>query len=129
MSELIIVGDRVLIEPDDGEQLTKSGLVLPATVAERERVGFGQVINIGPGHLIPNPEYVEGEPWNAAKEAGRYLPLQAKAGDYAFFIRKESIELTYRERKYLILPHQAILALVRPTHKDILGEILELGRS
>ncbi len=128
MPELIVVGDRVLIEPDDGEQLTASGLVLPATVAERERVGFGHVVSVGPGHLVPNPEFVEGEPWNASKEAGRYLPLQAKAGDFAFFVRKESVELTYKEQKYLILPHHAILALVRPNREDIIDEILEVGR-
>ncbi len=128
MPELIVVGDRVLIEPDDGEQLTASGLVLPASVAERERVGLGRVVKAGPGHLVPNPEYVEGESWNASKKAGRYLPLQAKPGDLAFFIRKESIEMTYEQRKYLILPHHAILALVRPNHKDILDEILEADR-
>ncbi len=125
MPELIIVGDRVLIRPEDGEQLTKSGLVLPATVAERERVGFGRVESVGPGHLTPNPEFAEGESWKPTANAVRYLPLQAKEGDFAYFIRKESIELTYQERKYLIMPHHAILALVRPTHADILGELLE----
>lgn len=125
MTELIVVGDRVLVEPDDGEQLTASGLVLPATVAERERVGFGKVVRVGPGHLVPNPDFVEGESWNTAKEAGRYLPLQARPDDYAFFVRKEAVELTYRSHKYLIMPHHAILALVRRDHQDILDEILE----
>ena len=37
MSDLIIVGDRVLIKSDSGEQQTESGLVLPASVAERDR--------------------------------------------------------------------------------------------
>lgn len=129
MPELIVVGDRVLIQPDDGEQMTASGLVLPASVAERERVGFGKVVSVGPGHLVPNPEYVEGEQWNTAKKAGRYLPLQAQPGDLAFFVRKESIELKYQDEKYLILPHHAILALVRHTHEDILEDILEAGRS
>ena len=124
MPELIVVGDRVLIEPDDGEQLTASGLVLPATVAERERVGFGRVVKVGPGHLIPNPEFVEGETWNTSKQAGRYLPLQAQAGDYAYFVRKDSTELTYNDQKYMIMPHHAILALVRPTHEDIIGDLL-----
>jgi len=125
MSELIVVGDRVLIEPDDGEQLTASGLVLPPSVAEGERVGFGRIVVVGPGHLVPNPEYVEGEPWNTTKEMGRYLPLQSQAGDLAFYLRKEAIELTYKGTKYLILPHHAILALVRPDHSDIIDTLFE----
>ncbi len=123
MPELILIGDRVLIRPDEGEQQTDSGLVLPASVAERDRIGGGRVENIGPGHLMPNPEYTEGEPWAATKEAVRYLPLQAQRGDYAFFLRKESIELTYEGTKYLIVSHSAILALIRTEPDDILTDI------
>ncbi len=123
MPELIIVGDRVLIEPDDGEQQTDSGLVLPASVAERDKVAGGRVTRVGPGHIIPNPEYTEGEPWARQKEAVRYLPLQAQPGDFAFFLRPESIEITYEKTKYLIVPHNAILALIRPDSNDILNEI------
>lgn len=126
MSELIIIGDRVLIDPDDGEQQTDSGLYLPATVAEKEKVGTGRVVRIGPGHLMPNPDYTEGEPVLNAKEAVRYLPLQAQVGDLAFFLRKESIELNYHNKTYMILPHQAILALIRNEDDDLLKDIEEL---
>lgn len=115
MSELIMVGDRVLIAPEEDEKQTKAGLYLPASVAEKERIGSGRVIKVGPGHLIPNPEYSEGEPWAHDREAVRYLPLQARPNDFAFFLRKESIELTFEEREYLIVPHGAIVALVRPS--------------
>lgn len=123
MAELILVADRVLIEPDDGERLTSSGLVLPASIAEKETVRAGRVVKVGPGYLMPNPEYSEGESWQQSKTAVRYLPLQAEPGDVAFFMFKEAIELEYEERKYLILPHSAILALVRPTPDDILGDL------
>ncbi len=123
MPELIIVGDRVLIEPQDGEQQTEAGLVLPASVAEREKVRGGRVVRVGPGFVIPNPDYSEGEPWTRHKEAVRYLPLQAQAGDFAFFLRKEAIEITYEKKTYLIVPHGAILALVRPDSEDILDKI------
>ena len=123
MAELILVADRVLIEPDDGERLTSSGLVLPASIAEKEAVRAGRVVKVGPGYLMPNPEYSEGESWQQSRTAVRYLPLQAEAGDIAFFMFKEAIEIEYEERKYLILPHSAILALVRPTPDDILGDL------
>ena len=119
MSELIIVGDRVLIEPQEGEKQTDAGLYLPATVTEKEKVGTGQVVRIGPGHVMPNPEYSEGEPWTQTNEAVRYLPLQAQPGDFAFYLRSEAIEITYQNKSYLIVHHGTILALVRPSPEDI----------
>jgi co-chaperonin GroES (HSP10) len=126
MSELIVVGDRVLIEPQDGEQQTNSGLYLPATVTEKEKVGTGRVVEVGPGHIMPNPDYSEGEPWSHGKEAVRYLPLQAQVGDFAFYLRKESIEISYQNKNYLIVPHSAILALLRSREDDILKDIGKL---
>ncbi|WP_457652677.1 co-chaperone GroES [Rhodocaloribacter sp.] len=122
MEELIIVGDRVLIAPDDGERLTKSGLYLPATVTDQDRVQSGRVVRVGPGYLMPNPEYDEREPW-APRNAVRYLPLQARPGDFAFFLRSEAVALTYRDAPYLILPHGAILALIRPRPEDVLDAL------
>ncbi|MCY4158508.1 MAG: co-chaperone GroES family protein [Bacteroidetes bacterium] len=128
MAELIIVGDRVLIKPDTGEQQTESGLVLPASVAERDRIGSGRVEQVGPGHLIPNPDYSASEPWTEPKTIGTYLPLEANIGDIAFFQRKEAIEFTYKGTNFLIIPHHAILALVRLDHEDVITELLDQNR-
>lgn len=114
MDDLIIVGDRVLIALDQEDRQTKAGLYLPASVIDKDRVNGGCVKQIGPGHLIPNPEYNENEPWAEPHNLVRYLPLEAHVGDYAFFLRKEAIEITYREQPFLIVPHSAILALIRP---------------
>lgn len=119
MPELILVGDRVLIDVDDGEKQTQAGLYLPATVVEKERVRSGRVVSIGPGYLTPNPDYSESESWAPHRDAVRYLPLQAKPGDLALFLRKEAIEIQYNDREYLIVPHGAILALIRPDADDI----------
>lgn len=113
MSEFIVVGDRVLIEPQVGEQETDSGLLLPASVAEQENVRSGRVVKTGPGYLTPNPEYSETETWKETETPVRYLPLQAEPGDFAFFVRKEAVEIRYEGTKYLIVPHSAILALIR----------------
>lgn len=77
MAELILVGDRVLIQPDDSEEQRESGLVLPASVKEKEKVQSGYVVRVGPGYLTQNPDYT-GEPWSQSQEAVRYLPLQAE---------------------------------------------------
>lgn len=132
MKELIIIGDRVLIDPEEGEKQTRSGLYLPASVAEKERVGSGRVMKVGPGHVIPNPDYSEGEVWSEQRDAVRYLPLQARAGDFAFFLRKDTVDLMYEDRKYIIIPHHAILALVRSHPEDVidgLGDLDDLFNS
>ncbi|MDE2996745.1 MAG: co-chaperone GroES family protein [Bacteroidota bacterium] len=123
MGELIMVGDRVLIAPDEGERKTNAGLVLPASVAESDRVRSGRVVSTGPGYFTPNPEFSEGEPWSQHKDAVRYLPLQARTGDHAFFLRKEAIEIQFEEKTFLIVPHGAILALHRNDADDILDRI------
>lgn len=123
VSELILVGDRVLIEPEDDEQLTQSGIVLPASVVEKDRVRRGRVVKVGPGYLMANPEYSD-EPWRKPHDAVRFLPLQAQAGDLAFFLRKEAIEVQFKGRPYLVVQHSSIVVLERPEPKDVL-KILE----
>lgn len=113
MADLIVVGDRVLIRPQTGEQKTDTGLVLPVSVSEQEDVHSGRVVKTGPGYLTQNPEYTESESWKESKTPVRYLPLQAQAGDHAFFLRNEAIDMRYDNTDYLIVPHSAILALVR----------------
>jgi co-chaperonin GroES (HSP10) len=113
MANLIVVGDRVLINPQTGEEKTDSGLVLPASVSDQENVRSGRVVQTGPGYLTQNPEYSETETWKESTTPVRYLPLQAEAGDHAFFLRNEAIDLRYEGTLYLIVPHSAILALVR----------------
>lgn len=110
---LIIVGDRVLIQPDEGMGKTSSGLYLPPTVKEKEKVSGGFVVKTGPGYPVPDPTFSD-EPWAAGrKKEVKYLPLQAAAGDYAIFLRESAVEIEFQEKKYLIVPHTAILALVR----------------
>ncbi len=113
MESLVLVGDRVLIQPDSPERQTRSGLYLPATVAEGDRVGSGRVAQVGPGYLTANPEFSEAEVWSGEKSSVRYLPLQAQVGDFAFYLRKDAVELTFQDTKYVIVHHNAVLALVR----------------
>jgi chaperonin GroES len=122
VSELILVGDRVLLEAEEEEELTQSGIVLPASVAEKDRVRRGRVVQVGPGYLMANPEFND-EPWRKPHDAVRYLPLQAQPGDLAYFIRKEAIELRHEGRNYLIVQHGAIVILLRPDTKDVIQRI------
>ncbi|HIN78399.1 MAG TPA: co-chaperone GroES [Gemmatimonadetes bacterium] len=52
---LIVVGDRVLIQPKEGEDRTKVGLYLPATAMDSQAVQGGTVVATGPGNAISAP--------------------------------------------------------------------------
>ncbi len=109
---LIIVGDRVLIEPDEKSDKTGSGLYLPATVKEKEKVVGGYVVKTGPGYVVHDPTSEEPFATEKKKEL-KFIPLQAVEGDYAIFLKEVSTEIEFEGKKYLIVPHSGILALVR----------------
>jgi len=111
--ELILVGDKVLIEPDEENSITDSGLYLPQTVKEKEKVGRGKVIKTGPGYPVIDPSLLEQEPWAISKNKSKYFPLQAKAGDWCIFLKEHAVEIMFEKRKYIVVPHSAILLLVR----------------
>ena len=119
--QLIVVGDRVLVSPDESKEKTNFGLYLPQGIEEKEKVQSGFVIKTGPGYPLPEPIDSGDIPWdkNGHKDT-RYLPLQVEEGDFILFLRKSSIEIEFEKKKYLIVPQSAILLIVRD---DILGNM------
>jgi len=111
--KLIIVGDRVLIEADNAEEKTDTGLFLPQGVKEKEKVQAGTIIKTGPGYPVADPQSLEAEPWQTEKHENKYFPLQAQEGDYCMFLRSSGIEIEFQGKKYIVVPHSAILVLVR----------------
>ena len=109
--KLIVVGDRLLIQPSRPDERTASGLYLPPGVQEKEKVQQGYVIKTGPGYAIPLP--VEDEPWKAEDDNVKYVPLQAKEGDLAIFLLSGATEVIYEGDKYFIVPQSAVLMLER----------------
>lgn len=112
--ELIVVGDRVLIKLEEGEERSKVGLYLPASAVDNQAVQGGTIIATGPGQALPEVSDHLDEPWRigAVKDA-RHVPMQARIGDYALFFRKASVEITFENERYLVVPQAAILALSR----------------
>lgn len=112
---LIVVGDRVLIQPEEGEDRSKVGLYLPATAVDNRAVQGGTVVATGPGNAVSAPTELDEEPWKIGAGASepRYVPLQARIGDYAIFFRRAAVEITFEGDKYLVVPQAAILTLVR----------------
>ena len=112
--QIIIVGDRVLIQPDTGEKKSAAGLYLPPSVIEKQDVHGGLVVEVGPGIPVGNPDDISEEPWKTNSNGDiRYIPTQAEIGDYALFLSKASIEIKVEDQDYLILHQSAILVLIR----------------
>jgi co-chaperonin GroES (HSP10) len=110
---LIVVGDRILIRPEKGEERSKVGLYLPASAVDAQAVRGGTVMATGPGTPISPPTDLDSEPWRIASGEARYLPVQAERGDYAIFFRKAAVEITFEGDTYLVVPQAAVLVLVR----------------
>lgn len=118
--ELIVVGDRVLVRVEDGEERTNVGLYLPPTAVDNQAVQSGTIVATGPGLPLPAPDTNTDEPWRTiASRETRFVPMQARVGDYALFFRKAAVEITFDGERFLVVPQAAILALVRDDHFDI----------
>jgi len=111
-SKFIVIGDRVLIKPKSPQERTSSGLFLPSGVQEKEVIQYGYIMKTGPGYPIPVISEVE-EPWKSKNDEVKYVPLQAKEGDMAIFLPKNSYEIEFNKEKYFIVPHSAILMIIR----------------
>ena len=72
------------------------------------------MIKLGPGHPIHYGGEGSEEEWKqGSSEEVKYLPLQAKEGDLAIFLKNGAHEIDYDGEKYFIVPQNAILLLER----------------
>ncbi|MDX2184560.1 MAG: co-chaperone GroES family protein [Gemmatimonadaceae bacterium] len=117
---LIVVGDRVLVRVDDGDERTNVGLYLPPTAIDNQQVQGGRIVATGPGLPLPSFDENVDEPWRMAtgQRQVRHVPMQAREGDVALFFRKAAVEITFENERFLVVPQQAILALVREPHPE-----------
>lgn len=111
--QLLVVGDRVLVNPEEGEDRTRVGLYLPATAIDTQQVQSGIVVATGPGDPIADVGNLDDEPWKIGTSERRSRSMQARIGDRAIFFRKAAVEISYEEKKYLVVPQAAILVLLR----------------
>ena len=108
---LIVVGDRLLVRPEDGEERTNAGLYLPATAVSARQARGGWVVSVGPGTPVAMPTDLDDAFGDG--ETPRYVPMQAQEGDFVLFLHKAAVEITFEKKNYLIVPNGAVLVLVR----------------
>ena len=118
LEKFIVVGDRVLIRPEEDSSKTASGLYLPPGVSEKEKIQSGYILKVGPGY--PTASNMDEEPWKESKEKVKYIALQAKEGELAIFLRKEAFVIEFEKEKLLIVPQSAVLLLIRNDLLDMI---------
>jgi len=90
------LSNHVFIEPIEGEQMTKSGIVLPDT-AEKERPIKGKVVAVGPGKM---------------NDKGERAVMSVKAGDTVLFKKYGPDEVEVDGKKYMVGDEEDILAIL-----------------
>jgi chaperonin GroES len=90
------LGDRLIVEPIEHEELTASGIMLPETAKEKPM--RGKVLAIGPG---------------ARKEDGSRLVMEVSKEDTVLYAKYAGTEVKIENKKYLILKETDVLAIVQ----------------
>ena len=86
--------DRIVVQANEAETTTASGLVIPDTAKEKPQEGV--VLAVGPGRF----------------ENGERLPLDVKTGDIVLYSKYGGTEVKYSGGEYLILSSRDVLAIV-----------------
>lgn len=89
------LGDRVIVEPLEKDEVTASGIYLPETAKEKPQEGL--VLAIGPGRLDDN---------------GKRVVMEVSNGDKVIYAKYSGTEVKLDDKKYLILSEKDILAIV-----------------
>ena len=90
------LGNRVLIKMKEGEEKTKSGIILSGSAQEKPQIA--EVIEVGPGELV--------------KEGNERSKMEVKKGDNIIISEYAGTKVKYEGVKYIIVKQDDILAIV-----------------
>lgn len=89
------LGDRILIERNESEEKTASGLIIPDTAQEKPLKGV--VVAAGPGRI---------------SERGELITTTVQVGDTVIFTHHHVNEIVIEDEKYIIMEERNIVAIV-----------------
>ena len=89
------LGNRVVVEPIEQEEVTSGGIVLHETAKEKPQKG--KVLATGPGDR---------------NDDGKRIPLDVKEGDTVLFAKYSGTEIKMDGKKLLIMRESDLLAIV-----------------
>jgi chaperonin GroES len=87
--------DRVVVQANEAETTTASGLVIPDTAKEKPQEGT--VVAVGPGRIDDN---------------GNRVPLDVNVGDVVIYSKYGGTEIKHGGEDYLVLSARDLLAVV-----------------
>ena len=87
--------DRILVRPEEGQETTISGIVIPDTAKEKPQEGT--VLAIGPGKR---------------SDTGDLIPMEVKEGDRVMYSKYGGTEIKVDGEELLILSSRDVLAIV-----------------
>ena len=87
--------DKILVEANEAETTTASGIVIPDTAKEKPQEG--KVLAVGPGRYDDN---------------GKRIPIDVVEGDVVIYSKYGGTEVKYAGQEYLILSARDVLAKV-----------------
>ena len=88
--------DRILVRPEEGEETTVSGIVIPDTAKEKPQEGT--VLAVGPGKRSDN--------------SGEIIPVDVKEGDRVMYSKYGGTEIKVDGEELLILSARDVLAVI-----------------
>ncbi len=88
--------DRIVVQANEGDQTTASGLVIPDTAKEKPQEG--KVVAVGPGRLNEDGD-------------GR-IAIDVKVGDTVIYSKYGGTEVKVGGEEYLILSARDVLAVL-----------------
>jgi chaperonin GroES len=91
------LSDHIIIEPQKQEVKTKSGIVLPDTVA-KEKPQEGKVTAVGPGRVLEN---------------GTHAKMQVKMGDRVLFTKYSPTEVKIDGKEYFVIKEEDVMAIIK----------------
>jgi len=126
INNIIVLNEKVLIEPCSEMRTTNAGLYLPpeSKTEQKETIDCGRVIKVGNGYPVFNNS--EGNIWeNASKGIIQFVPLQVKVKDLVFYLASQAVEFLYETKKYVIVPECCILLIDRNSQvKDEISKLI-----
>ncbi len=87
--------DKILVQANEAETTTASGIVIPDTAKEKPQEGT--VLAVGPGRVDDN---------------GNRVPLDVAEGDVVIYSKYGGTEVKYSGEEYLILSARDVLAKI-----------------
>jgi chaperonin GroES len=87
--------DKIVVQANEAETTTASGIVIPDTAKEKPQEG--KVLAVGPGRV---------------DDKGNRIPVDVNVGDVVLYSKYGGTEIKHNGEEYLILSARDVLAVI-----------------